>query len=197
MADYYHKITTDLLYELQLPSNSGYEKTMTNLGKIRNQGLEMSLNTRNIQSRDFLWTTSWNYTMNRSMVLDINDNIIGKWGGRIEEGHPLNALYGYVRLGTWGTDEAEEAAKYNKKPGDIKYWDKNGNGMKDGEDQDYIGNGAPKFEMNMTNTFSWKGFTFMFDLQWVYGNKLINFTRQLMGNRVTFSNAYADIPVNA
>ena len=53
--------------------------------------------------------------------------------------------------------------------------------MKDGEDQDYIGNGAPKFEMNMTNTFSWKGFTFMFDLQWVYGNKLINFTRQLMG----------------
>ena len=42
-------------------------------------------------------------------------------------------------LGTWGTDEAEEAAKYNKKPGDIKYWDKNGNGMKDGEDQDYIG----------------------------------------------------------
>ena len=69
--------------------------------------------------------------------------------------------------------------------------------MKDGEDQDYIGNGAPKFEMNMTNTFSWKGFTFMFDLQWVYGNKLINFTRQLMGNRVTFSNAYADIPVNA
>ena len=73
MADYYHKITTDLLYELQLPSNSGYEKTMTNLGKIRNQGLEMSLNTRNIQSRDFLWTTSWNYTMNRSMVLDIND----------------------------------------------------------------------------------------------------------------------------
>ena len=197
MADYYHKITTDLLYELQLPSNWGYEKTMTNLGKIRNQGLEMSLNTRNIQSRDFLWTTSWNYTMNRSMVLDINDNIIGKWGGRIEEGHPLNALYGYVRLGTWGTDEAEEAAKYNKKPGDIKYWDKNGNGMKDGEDQDYIGNGAPKFEMNMTNTFSWKGFTFMFDLQWVYGNKLINFTRQLMGNRVTFSNAYADIPVNA
>ena len=82
----------------------------------------------------------------------------------------LNLLL-YVRLGTWGTDEAEEAAKYNKKPGDIKYWDKNGNGMKDGEDQDYIGNGAPKFEMNMTNTFSWKGFTFMFDLQWVYGNK--------------------------
>lgn len=66
----------------------------------------MSLNTRNIQSRDFLWTTSWNYTMNRSMVLDINDNIIGKWGGRIEEGHPLNALYGYVRLGTWGIVEA-------------------------------------------------------------------------------------------
>lgn len=197
MADYYRKITTDLLYSLQLPSTTGYETTMTNLGKIRNQGLEMSLTTRNVQTREFLWTTSLNYTMNRSMVLDINGNIIGKWGGRIQEGHPLNALYGYVRLGTWGTDEAEEAAKFNKKPGDIKYWDKNGNGMKDGEDQDFIGNGAPKFEMNMTNSFSYKGFTFMFDLQWVYGNQLINFTRQLMGNRVTFSNAYSDILSNA
>lgn len=197
MADYYRKITTDLLYSLQLPSTTGYETTMTNLGKIRNQGLEMSLTTRNIQTREFLWTTSLNYTMNRSMVLDINDNIIGKWGGRIQEGHPLNALYGYVRLGTWGVDEAAEAAKYNKKPGDIKYWDKNNNGMKDGEDQDFIGNGAPKFEMNMTNSFSYKGFTFMFDLQWVYGNQLINFTRQLMGNRVTFSNAYSDILANA
>lgn len=197
MADYYRKITTDLLYSLQLPSTTGYETTMTNLGKIRNQGLEMSLTTRNIQTREFLWTTSLNYTMNRSMVLDINDNIIGKWGGRIQEGHPLNALYGYVRLGTWGTDEVAEAAKYNKKPGDIKYWDKNNNGMKDGEDQDFIGNGAPKFEMNMTNSFSYKGFTFMFDLQWVYGNQLINFTRQLMGNRVTFSNAYSDILANA
>ena len=53
----------------------------------------MSLNTRNIQSRDFLWTTSWNYTMNRSMVLDINDNIIGKWGGRIEEGTSFKMLF--------------------------------------------------------------------------------------------------------
>ena len=56
-----------------------------------------------------------------------------------------------------GTDEAEEAAKYNKKPGDISIGTRGrGNGMKDGEDQDYIGNGAPKFEMNITNTFSWK-----------------------------------------
>lgn len=65
MADYYRKITTDLLYSLQLPSTTGYETTMTNLGKIRNQGLEMSLTTRNIQTREFLWTTSLNYTMNR------------------------------------------------------------------------------------------------------------------------------------
>lgn len=197
MADYYRKITTDLLYSLQLPSTTGYETTMTNLGKIRNQGLELSLNTRNIQTREFLWTTNWNYTMNRSMVIDINGNRIDKWGGRIEEGRPLNELFGYVRLGTWGTDEVAEATKYNKKPGDIKYLDKNNNGVKDGDDRDFLGSGAPKFEMNMTNSFSYKGFTFLFDLQWVYGNKLINFTRQLMGNRVTFSNSYNDILYDA
>ncbi|MDR3142778.1 MAG: TonB-dependent receptor [Tannerellaceae bacterium] len=192
-ADFYNKITTDLLYNLQIPSTTGYSNSWTNLGKIRNRGIELSLTTRNIQSRDLLWTTILNYTMNRSMVIDINGNIIGKWGGRIVEGRPLNQLYGYVRLGTWGTDEAEEAAKYNKKPGDLKYWDKNGNGIKDGEDQDYIGLGTPKFEMNMNNSISYKGFTFMFDLHWAYGNKLINFTRQLMENRVTFSNAYGGI----
>jgi TonB-linked SusC/RagA family outer membrane protein len=192
-TDFYNKITTDLLYNLQIPSTTGYSNSWTNLGKIRNRGIELSLTTRNIQNRDLLWTTTLNYTMNRSKVIDINGNIIGKWGGRIVEGRPLNQLYGYVRLGTWGTDEAEEAAKYNKKPGDLKYWDKNGNGIKDGEDQDYIGLGTPKFEMNMNNSISYKGFTFMFDLHWAYGNKLINFTRQLMENRVTFSNAYGGI----
>lgn len=193
LADYYHKITTDLLYRLQLPSTTGYESTMTNLGKIRNSGLELTLNTRNIQTRDFLWNTSIVYSMNRSMVIDINGNVIDKWGGRIQEGKPLNQLFGYVRQGTWGTDEAAEAAKYNKKPGDLKYWDKNNNGQKDGNDRDFLGSATPKFEMNMTNSFAYKGFTFLFDLQWVYGNKLINFTRQLMENRVTFSNSYGKI----
>ncbi|GHT27903.1 SusC/RagA family TonB-linked outer membrane protein [Bacteroidia bacterium] len=197
MADFYNKITTDLLYSLQLPSTTGYESTMTNLGKIRNRGLELSLVTHNIQNNNLLWTTSVNYSMNRSMVIDINKNIIGKWGGRIVEGRPLNQLYGYVRLGTWGTDEMEEAAKYNKKPGDLKYWDKNGNGRKDGEDQDFIGSGTPKFEMNMSNSISYKNFTLMFDLHWMYGNQLINFTRQLMENRVTFSNSYGKILENA
>jgi hypothetical protein len=135
--------------------------------------------------------------MNRSKVIDIDGNIIGKWGGRIVEGRPLNQLYGYVRLGVWGADEAQEAAKYNKKPGDLKYWDKNGNGIKDGEDQDYIGVGTPKFEMNMNNSISYKGFTFLVDLHWAYGNKLINFTRQLMENRVTFSNSYGNVLADA
>lgn len=197
LADFYNKTTTDLLYSLQIPSTTGYSNSWTNLGKVRNRGLELALTTRNIQNRDLLWTTTWNYTMNRSKVIDINGNIIGKMGGRIVEGKPINQFYGYVRLGTWGTDEAEEAAKYNKKPGDLKYWDKNGNGVKDGDDQDYIGVGTPQFEMNMANSISYKGFILMFDLHWVYGNKLINFTRQLMENRVTFSNGYGGILENA
>jgi len=197
VADFYNKITSDLLYRLQLPSTTGYESSMTNLGKIRNRGLELGLTTRNIQTPDFVWTTSVNYSMNRSMVIDIDGNIIGKWGGRIVEGRPLNQFYGYVRLGTWGVDEAAEAAKYNKKPGDLKYWDRNGNGQKDGDDQDFLGSGTPKFEMNLANSISYKGFTFLFDLHAMYGNKLINFTRQLMENRVTFSNSYGGILENA
>ncbi|MGQ8335123.1 TonB-dependent receptor [Sunxiuqinia sp. A32] len=193
IADYYRKITTDLLYQLQLPATTGYASTMTNLGKIQNKGIEITVNSRNVQTNNFLWSTNLVYSMNRSKVIDINGNKIGKWGGQIEEGHPINEFYGYVRLGTWGTDEEEEAAKYNKKPGDLKFLDKNDNGMKDGDDREYLGNGLPKFEMNISNSVAYKGFTFLLDLQWWYGNKVVNFTRQLMENRVTFSNAYGGI----
>jgi len=188
--DLYNKVTTDLLYFKKLPSSSGYTGAMDNIGSIRNQGLEFSLRTLNVKTTNFSWRTSFNYSMNRSKVLNINGDTKYTWAGIIQEGSPLNSFYGYVRLGTWGTEEAAAAAVYGKIPGDLKFEDRNDNDQKDSGDRTIIGNGMPKFEANMTNYFMFKGFTFSFELQCMYGHSIMNFTRSIMENRVTYSNCY-------
>ena len=190
IADVYEKITTDLLYNKSLPATTGYSSAISNIGSVRNRGIEFSITSWNINNRNFKWKTTLNYAANRSLVLNINGDRIATWGGRIEEGGPLNQFYGFKRLGTWGIGEEEEAAKYNKKPGDIKFWDYNNNGMKDGEDNVPLGNGMPKFEANMSNYFFYKNFDFSFDLQSMYGHSIQNFGRSMLENRVTYSNSY-------
>lgn len=188
--DLYHKVTKDLLYYKKLPSSSGYAGAMDNIGSIRNRGLELSIRTWNVKTTDFSWRTVFNYSMNQSKVLNINGDTKYTWAGIIQEGSPLNSFYGYVRLGTWGTEEAQQAAVYGKKPGDLKFEDRNDNKQKDSDDRKIIGNGMPKFEANMINYFSYKGLNLSFELQSMYGHSIMNFTRSIMENRVTYSNCY-------
>lgn len=190
LMDIYDKLTSDLLYDKSLPATTGYSSTVSNIGTVRNRGIELSLSSWNINNKNFKWKTTLNYAANRSKVISINGDVINKWAGKIVEGRPLNEFYGYKRIGTWGIGEEAEAAVYGKKPGDIKFLDVNDNKKKDSEDIIPLGNGMPLFEMNMSNYFSYKNFDFSFDLQSMYGHSLQNFTRGLMENRVTYANSY-------
>jgi len=195
IADVYEKMTVDLLYSKALPATTGYSTAYDNIGSVRNRGIELSLTSWNIDRRNFKWRTTWNYTANRSKVININGDVINTWVGKIMEGEPLNQFYGYKRIGTWGTHEAEEAAVYGLVPGDIKFLDVNKDGKKDSNDIVVLGNGMPKFETNMSNYFIYNtnnagSFDLSIDLQCMYGHSLQNFTRGLMENRVTFANAY-------
>lgn len=192
-ADYYSKRTTDLLYLKQLPATTGYQTTWDNIGSIRNRGFEFAITTRNIATDNIDWTTSLNYSMNRSKVLDINGDIINQWAGRIEEGRSLDEFYGYTRIGTWGSDEADAAAKYGRKPGDIKYLDKNNDGAINGDDQDYLGHKLPRFEMNLTSSLRYKQFTLFFDVQTMQGNKIMDFTRAIIEGDNPNVNSYTSI----
>jgi hypothetical protein len=173
-----------------MPATTGYEGVFDNIGAIRNRGVELSLVSNNIRHRQFSWNTSLIYSMNRSRVLELNGDIMYPWGGRIMEGRPLNEFYGYLRLGTWGTEEASEAAAYGKKPGDVKYADGNNNKVKDANDRTVLGNGMPGFEASLGNTFTCKNFSLLVDLQTIYGHSLANFTRMLMENAAPFTNSY-------
>ncbi|HTE27976.1 SusC/RagA family TonB-linked outer membrane protein [Flavitalea sp.] len=193
VADVYDKVTSDLLYRKQLPVTTGYSGVFDNIGSIRNRGLELGINARVISGKGFSWNTGINYSMNRSIVLRLNGDIINTWGGRIAEGRPLNEFFGYLRQDAWGLDEAAEAAVYAKKPGDLKWADINGNKMTDADDRVPLGNGMPDFEANFENHFRYKKISLFVDVQVMYGHKIINFFRNIDETQAPWANSYKSI----
>ncbi len=172
-ADIYRKITRDLLLKASLPQSSGFESAIKNIGKIQNQGLELSLSTENIRTKNFSWSSSINISFNENKVLalsdnqDVLENIINwdtQWSNTTayiaKIGSPLGIMYGYLSDGTYKYDDFDKDAAGNYtlkstitsngnnrasiKPGDIKYKDLNGDLVVNRSDYTEIGHGLPK-----------------------------------------------------
>ncbi|MDR2448493.1 MAG: TonB-dependent receptor [Prevotellaceae bacterium] len=189
ILDYYRKATKDLLFEKQVPFTTGYSTSWTNLGEIVNKGFEATITSRNIHTKDFLWVTDLVFSTNKLVVVDINGETIDTGNNTIaKEGEEWAAYSVYRRLGTWSLAEVAEAAKYNKKPGDIKYEDVNGDYVIDEDDRQIMGSGTPKGNFTMINTFNYKGFSLMVDLNYVYGFKIMGIATTMMENRPLYSN---------
>src|SRR5699024_2809863 len=120
--------------------------------------VELSLNTVNIKTADFGWNTSFTISMNRNKIIHLvgGQDIFGGGHTIIREGEPVNSFYGYVILGTWGTDQKAEAAKYGELPGDLIFKDLNNDGEINVHDEKIIGNGLPKGTGALINTFDYK-----------------------------------------
>jgi hypothetical protein len=188
---------------------SGYETITRNVGSMENKGLEFTLNTININSGDFTWRTTFNIAMNRNKVLKLanpapifgvgNPNFTNQTGV-IMEGKPVGSYWGLVRLGTWGTAEAAEAAKFGTNtyrgtgkpllPGDIKYLDVNGDHAINDLDRMIIGNGNPDSYGSFINNIKYKAFDLLLDLQYSYGNDVLNMTRHSGEDRTGLANSY-------
>ena len=189
IMDYYRKSTKDLLFEKQVPYTTGYSTTWTNLGEIVNKGFEATITSRNIHTKNFMWVTDLIYSTNKLVVADINGETIDTGNNTIaRKGEKWASYYVYKRLGTWGLAEVEEATKYGKKPGDIKYEDVNGDYVIDEQDRQIMGSGTPKGRLTMVNTFTHKGFSLMIDLNYTYGFKIMGITNSMLENRPLYSN---------
>lgn len=197
--DLYLKNTTDLLLAKPVSYVTGYGSVMDNIGEVKNKGFEFTLNTHNIKNKDFNWYSTLLFSTNKNEVVKLtgdnsdiwNGNFIGINYSLIREGEPLNTIYGLKRdgAGTWGTDEAEQAARYGKKPGDKKYVDRNNDGKIDYDNDGFIlGNLFPDFEMSLSNTFTYKNFDLTLDIQGKYGNKAINIGRMTCEQRSWYAN---------
>jgi TonB-dependent starch-binding outer membrane protein SusC len=119
--------------------------------------------------------------------------------GVIMEGKPVGSFWGLVRTGVWGTAEAAQASQYSYgtnnplKPGDVKYLDVDNNLQINDADRMIIGNGNPDFYGSFINTFRYKGFDLLIDLQFNYGNDVLNMTKHSAEDRTGLANSYRSV----
>lgn len=157
--DYYVAHTTDLLLNRQLPYTSGYNQILQNVGATKNTGIELALNTVNINSPGgFTWSTNLNWSHNTEKILQLFNKNKDDVGNEWFIGYPINVFYDYQKIGIWQKNEEAKAAKYNQKPGEIKVKDQNGDGKINGDDRVILGSDVPNWIAGMTNKFAYKGF---------------------------------------
>ena len=177
----YNTRTKDLVLYRSLPSATGYSQVVTNIGKVSNKGLEVSLKTQNIAGRDFKWETNLNFSTNSNKIVDLYGDKRDDLGNRFFIGHPVNIVYDYKQTGVWKVSEDPSKQDPDAKPGDLKFADLDGNGVisSDGKDQMIIGQEVPKWTGGVTNTFHYKNFHLNVFIQTVQGvtknNDAINF----------------------
>ena len=199
-ADWYDKVTHDLLLYALLPASSGYEQGMLNIGSIRNRGFEFTLETVNIKTRQFQWSTSFNIAFNRNRILGLVDNqntlqssvtwethFNSQFPYISQVGKPTGMMYGFIYDGTYKPEDFDAngnlksgipAYKGNKmQPGDLKYRDLNGDGKIDDYDRTIIGCGQPLHTGGFSNNFNWKNFDLNIFFSWSYGNDILNANR--------------------
>ncbi|WP_425414116.1 SusC/RagA family TonB-linked outer membrane protein [Rudanella lutea] len=208
-ADYYYRLTTDMLLDAPVPQSSGYATIRRNVGSMENKGFEFGLNTVNVSRGGFSWNTSFNLSLNRNKVLTLATpaDIFNVGGPNftnptniIRVGAPVGSFWGLTRLGVWSEAEREEAAKFTSYrnnltilPGDIKYLDVNGDKVINDADRSIIGNGSPKGWGALTNQFKFGNFDATLELQFMYGNDVMMMNLHASEDRQALANSYKSV----
>ncbi|HEX8325973.1 MAG TPA: TonB-dependent receptor [Hymenobacter sp.] len=162
-VEVYRANTTDLLLPRALPAVSGVVNILQNIGETRNQGVEVSLTTVNIETAsNFRWTTDFVYTRNKEEFVKLASGAQDDIGNRWFIGQPLGVYYSYRNLGIWQTEEADAAKALQAVPGDIKVQNTNGDDRINADDYVVLGSNRPKWSGSVNNTFSYKGFDLSF-----------------------------------
>jgi len=167
--------TSDLLLNRTISLVHGISSITQNIGETENTGLELLINSKNIVSKNFLWTTSGNISFIKNKIVSLYgeldaegeevDDIVNNWF----IGEPIRVNYGFVFDGVWQSDEAAEAAKWGTQPGFIKIKDINNDGKLTSEDKQIIGQRDPKMIWGLTNAFSYGNFTFTIFMHGIQG----------------------------
>jgi len=180
--DFYTKRTTNLLYNVQIPQESGFGFFSDNIGEIKFWGHEFALTTKNTTGR-LQWTTNANISFNRNKVISLAPGIDRVYGGTgyniTQVGQPFGMFYGMVKEGYY--QNAEDLRNSPSIPGrsavgTIKFKDVNGDGVitygGDQDDRAIIGNPFPKFIYGITNNLRYGNFDLSITGSGSYGNQL-------------------------
>jgi len=168
VVDLYVSNTTDLLMTMLLPSVSGYKATIANVGKTRNKGIDITLNTINVKIKDFVWDSRISAAWQKDEIVSLmngKEDMIGSGpDGGFFIGKSIRSIYDYQRLGLWQDtpEDQAEMAKFNAngqkfQPGMIKVKDQNGDYKIDANnDKVVLGNIRPRWTVGLNNNFTYK-----------------------------------------
>lgn len=176
--DYYHKLTSNMLLQVPLPLSTTSGSVTENYGKVKNEGFEVTLNTRNVATNNFTWNTDITVTHNINTVVQLGptgapiyaQTGAGNGTSALIIGQPIGSFFGLTRLGVYSTEETSLAARYGLKPGDLKFLDRNDDGKIDLlTDGAVMGNAFPHWLIGFNNSFTYKSFDIGIDIQIVQG----------------------------
>ena len=193
--DVYRKISTDLFLNLPVLAASGSTSSLQNIGSVKNEGIELGLNTVTLRTKDFQWTTNGNIAFNRNRV-----DRLGSDGAPINiptngyGGNPPfvlqlgQSMYEYYLVKTTGVLTAADIAdtKVAKLPGetvgDAKYYDKDQSGIIDASDRILAGQPNPKYTWGLTNNFRYKAFDLSVQMYGQHGGSIYSFLARAIDN---------------
>ncbi|EAR14591.1 putative outer membrane protein, probably involved in nutrient binding [Robiginitalea biformata HTCC2501] len=182
--DYYKKNTTDLLFNVAVPQESGFTNFNDNVGEIEFWGHEFALVTRNFVNDDFTWTSNFNIAFNRNEVVALAEGVdriysgFGAYQSLTRPGEPLGQFWGLIWDGVYDNqaefDNSPQAAE--SQVGTIKFADVNGDGVitygGDNDDRTVIGNPFPDYIFGFTNDFRYKNWDATIVMQGSVGNDI-------------------------
>jgi hypothetical protein len=189
--DLYQRKSEDLLLQVPVPSVTGFTSALVNRGEVENKGFELEMMTRNVNTRNFTWSTSYILTHNQNTLVDfagagdlisiVDGKRPAEWIARV--GSPISSFYGYVV-------EDEIPLEYIKNPfypinaqsQDIYVRDLNGDGVIDTDDRTILGSPYPDFVWSVTNNFKYKNFDIMVMMQGSHGAEVRNISSQYIKN---------------
>jgi len=212
-SEYYKNDVTNMLLLSILPAHTGYSNQYQNIGTMTNKGYEFTLNTINLKSENFRWTTDANIGFNKSKVTSLESGrdfrtftVGSNRGGQVTYyatvGESLGDMYGYVYQGIYTTDDFTQAANGTltlkpgvvkpatgtPKPGDMKFAADNAAGDQFTRKLVKIGNGTPDFIGGISNNFSYKGFDLAVFMKFSVGGDIYNATKQSLSPYALYQN---------
>jgi TonB-linked SusC/RagA family outer membrane protein len=176
--NYYDKSTTGLLLNVPVPRKTGFASELQNYGAVSNKGIEAQLTANWVNNSAVQWSTTFNIARNVNRVEKLAAPITAGSRDifRLEEGAPLYSFWLYHQT------------RVNPENGDAEYQDVNGDGQLTVADRQLVGNAWPNYFGGVTNTFSWKGLDFGFNLYFEQGAKIMNMNRFFLVHGGTQSN---------
>ena len=187
-VEWYYKKTHDMIMAQRLPNFTGFDNITTNLGEITNSGFEITLNSKNIDLKNFSWNTTLGFSYNKNRIkhlyyeYDENGKELDDTTNGWYIGKPIGEIWYWEVDGIWQVNEAEKAAKVNQKPGDPKVVNhytnddkEDGTPVYNDKDKVYLGTTNPPIYWNMRNDFTFfKDWTVSFSMYSYMGHKSLS-----------------------